>query len=169
MKPLADSLRETRSLPEGAQWAHVLRNHDELDLSRLAPEEREALRTVAPGASVHATADVLRASLVGRRITDARRNRTHILDVAERHFAEHGVDVGRSHQRCGRGGEPPPLGLGARLLLLLADAARDRLRHVAQVGQAQRHVVARRRVGRGVAARAGAWVVKSVYTGDLKI
>ena len=35
-RPLARALRATRKLPPGAQWAHFLRNHDELDLGRLA-------------------------------------------------------------------------------------------------------------------------------------
>jgi maltose alpha-D-glucosyltransferase / alpha-amylase len=39
-RPLAQALRETRSLPEGAQWAHFLRNHDELDLGHLDKDVR---------------------------------------------------------------------------------------------------------------------------------
>ena len=39
-RPLADALRATRKLPETAQWAHFLRNHDELDLGRLAAADR---------------------------------------------------------------------------------------------------------------------------------
>ena len=42
-RPLADSLRATRHLPHGCQWAHFLRNHDELDLGRLTEEQREAV------------------------------------------------------------------------------------------------------------------------------
>jgi len=41
-RPLSAALRATRALPRGAQWAHFLRNHDELDLGRLAAGEREA-------------------------------------------------------------------------------------------------------------------------------
>jgi maltose alpha-D-glucosyltransferase/alpha-amylase len=37
---LAQALRETRKLPPTAQWAHFLRNHDELDLGRLAAADR---------------------------------------------------------------------------------------------------------------------------------
>jgi maltose alpha-D-glucosyltransferase/alpha-amylase len=40
-RPLAKALRETRPRPASAQWAIFLRNHDELDLGRLEPEERE--------------------------------------------------------------------------------------------------------------------------------
>jgi maltose alpha-D-glucosyltransferase/alpha-amylase len=38
--PLAAALEATRQLPETAQWAHFLRNHDELDLGRLTEEQR---------------------------------------------------------------------------------------------------------------------------------
>ena len=40
-RPLADALRATRRLPPAAQWGHFLRNHDELDLGRLAPQDRQ--------------------------------------------------------------------------------------------------------------------------------
>ena len=39
-EPLAGALRETRNIPERAQWAQFLRNHDELDLGRLTEEQR---------------------------------------------------------------------------------------------------------------------------------
>jgi maltose alpha-D-glucosyltransferase / alpha-amylase len=42
-RPLAEALRQTRSLPEGAQWAHFLRNHDELDLGHLDGDVRAAV------------------------------------------------------------------------------------------------------------------------------
>ncbi|GAA0802332.1 alpha-amylase family protein [Spirilliplanes yamanashiensis] len=35
-----DALRDTPALPAGAQWATFLRNHDEVDLSRLTAEQR---------------------------------------------------------------------------------------------------------------------------------
>jgi maltose alpha-D-glucosyltransferase / alpha-amylase len=40
-RPLAEALRATSKVPAGAQWAHFLRNHDELDLGRLTDTERE--------------------------------------------------------------------------------------------------------------------------------
>ena len=40
-RPLAAALQATRKLPPTAQWAHFLRNHDELDLGRLRPDERK--------------------------------------------------------------------------------------------------------------------------------
>jgi maltose alpha-D-glucosyltransferase/alpha-amylase len=42
-RPLASALTATRNIPESAQWAHFLRNHDELDLGRLQPSERDAV------------------------------------------------------------------------------------------------------------------------------
>jgi maltose alpha-D-glucosyltransferase/alpha-amylase len=41
LQPLTWALTETRSRPREAQWAHFLRSHDELDLGRLAPEQRQ--------------------------------------------------------------------------------------------------------------------------------
>jgi maltose alpha-D-glucosyltransferase/alpha-amylase len=42
-RPLASALNATRKIPARAQWAHFLRNHDELDLGRLADSDREAV------------------------------------------------------------------------------------------------------------------------------
>jgi maltose alpha-D-glucosyltransferase / alpha-amylase len=42
-RPLAGALAATRNIPAGAQWAYFLRNHDELDLGRLADDQREAV------------------------------------------------------------------------------------------------------------------------------
>lgn len=42
VRPLADALEATRALPPACQWAHFLRNHDELDLGRLTEEQRAA-------------------------------------------------------------------------------------------------------------------------------
>jgi maltose alpha-D-glucosyltransferase/alpha-amylase len=39
-EPIIDGLRDTPQLPEGGQWATFLRNHDEIDLSRLTAEQR---------------------------------------------------------------------------------------------------------------------------------
>jgi maltose alpha-D-glucosyltransferase/alpha-amylase len=38
---VVDALRDTPKLPDGAQWATFLRNHDEVDLSRLTAEQRQ--------------------------------------------------------------------------------------------------------------------------------
>ncbi len=39
--PLVEALQATRNIPLTAQWAHFLRNHDELDLGRLTDEQRQ--------------------------------------------------------------------------------------------------------------------------------
>ncbi|HEV7961979.1 MAG TPA: alpha-amylase family glycosyl hydrolase, partial [Actinoplanes sp.] len=40
-EPIIDALMDTPALPIGAQWATFLRNHDEVDLSRLTAEQRD--------------------------------------------------------------------------------------------------------------------------------
>ncbi|MDI6097846.1 alpha-amylase family protein [Actinoplanes sp. NEAU-A12] len=40
-EPIIDALRDTPQLPAGGQWATFLRNHDEIDLSRLTAEQRK--------------------------------------------------------------------------------------------------------------------------------
>ncbi|GAC1423506.1 MAG: alpha-amylase family protein [Acidobacteriaceae bacterium] len=40
-RPLVKALKATRQRPATAQWGQFLRNHDELDLGRLEPEQRE--------------------------------------------------------------------------------------------------------------------------------
>jgi maltose alpha-D-glucosyltransferase/alpha-amylase len=47
--PLVQALEDTRALPPTAQWAHFLRNHDELDLAQLEDDERaEVFAAFAP-------------------------------------------------------------------------------------------------------------------------
>jgi maltose alpha-D-glucosyltransferase/alpha-amylase len=43
VKPLEAALEATSKIPEYAQWASFLRNHDELDLGRLTKEQRETV------------------------------------------------------------------------------------------------------------------------------
>ncbi|WP_159711356.1 alpha-amylase family protein [Geminicoccus flavidas] len=40
-RPVVDMLRNTPEIPKTGQWAHFLRNHDELDLGRLSDADRE--------------------------------------------------------------------------------------------------------------------------------
>ncbi|MDB4945110.1 MAG: putative glycosyl hydrolase, 13 family [Labilithrix sp.] len=42
-RPLAKALEQTRGRPATAQWAHFLRNHDEIDLGRLTEEQRQTV------------------------------------------------------------------------------------------------------------------------------
>lgn len=41
IKPLEDALKATRKIPDAAQWAVFLRNHDELDIERLPKRRRD--------------------------------------------------------------------------------------------------------------------------------
>lgn len=41
IEPLVEALKATLDIPERAQWANFLRNHDELDLGRLSKAQRE--------------------------------------------------------------------------------------------------------------------------------
>ena len=48
-EPVAEALKTSPKLPERAQWATFLRNHDELDLSRLSKDQQqEVFRAFAP-------------------------------------------------------------------------------------------------------------------------
>ena len=52
-EPVAEQLRSSPKMPAMAQWATFLRNHDELDLSRLSPEQmQEVFRAFAPKADM---------------------------------------------------------------------------------------------------------------------
>ena len=52
-EPLVEGLTSAVRLPPGAQWVSFLRNHDELDLSRLTDEQRgDAFRAFAPRADM---------------------------------------------------------------------------------------------------------------------
>ncbi len=41
--PLREKLEASKNLPRTAQWAHFLRNHDELDIGRLPDEQQQAV------------------------------------------------------------------------------------------------------------------------------
>jgi maltose alpha-D-glucosyltransferase/alpha-amylase len=43
VRPLVKALERTRVRPETSQWAHFLRNNDELDLGRLTEEQRQTV------------------------------------------------------------------------------------------------------------------------------
>jgi maltose alpha-D-glucosyltransferase/alpha-amylase len=51
--PLVWALQQTAHKPRHAQWVHFLRSHDELDLGRLAPEQRQRVfQALAPEPSM---------------------------------------------------------------------------------------------------------------------
>lgn len=43
IQPLRKAMKDTRDIPEMAQWAQFLRNHDEVDLGRLTDEQRNRI------------------------------------------------------------------------------------------------------------------------------
>lgn len=43
IQPLVEALKATRNIAPASQWAHFLRNHDELDLGRLTEQQRQAV------------------------------------------------------------------------------------------------------------------------------
>ena len=56
-EPLIEALTTAVRLPEGGQWVSFLRNHDELDLSRLTDEQRgDVFRAFAPRSKCGCTA-----------------------------------------------------------------------------------------------------------------
>jgi maltose alpha-D-glucosyltransferase/alpha-amylase len=53
-EPVVQALRDTPHLPTGAQWATFLRNHDEIDLSRLTAAQRaEVFEQFGPDPDMH--------------------------------------------------------------------------------------------------------------------
>ena len=40
LKPFTAAIEQTKKIPEASQWAHFLRNHDEIDLGRLTEKQR---------------------------------------------------------------------------------------------------------------------------------
>jgi maltose alpha-D-glucosyltransferase/alpha-amylase len=74
-EPLIEALTIAVKLPEGGQWVSFLRNHDELDLSRLTDEQRgDVFRAFAPRPEMR---------LYGRGI---RRRLAPMLDGDQRHI-----------------------------------------------------------------------------------
>jgi len=43
LKPFTIAIEQTKKIPEASQWAHFLRNHDEIDLGRLTEKQRNAV------------------------------------------------------------------------------------------------------------------------------
>ncbi|TDE14493.1 alpha-amylase family protein [Dyadobacter psychrotolerans] len=49
LKPFTTAIEQTKKIPEASQWAHFLRNHDEIDLGRLTEKQRnEVYRKFGP-------------------------------------------------------------------------------------------------------------------------
>jgi maltose alpha-D-glucosyltransferase/alpha-amylase len=71
VRPLEHALQATKSIPQYAQWASFLRNHDELDLGRLTRQQRELVyEKFAPDKSMQLYGRGIRrrlASMLGSR------------------------------------------------------------------------------------------------------
>ena len=77
-RPLARALRALPALPVPVQWANFLRNHDELDLGRLTPDERARVYAAfAPEADMQ-----LYGRGVRRRLAPMLRNDRRRLELA---------------------------------------------------------------------------------------
>jgi maltose alpha-D-glucosyltransferase/alpha-amylase len=72
--PIVDAVGETADLPDACQWAVFLRNHDELSLSALTPEQRAPLlRAFAPDPRMLLHGDGIRRRLAPLLGNDRRR------------------------------------------------------------------------------------------------
>ncbi|TMJ93819.1 MAG: trehalose synthase [Actinobacteria bacterium] len=77
-RPLAEALRETAGIPGSDQWAVFLRNHDELDLGRLAENERrDVFRRFGPRKSMQ-----LYGRGIRRRLAPMLGRDRHLLELA---------------------------------------------------------------------------------------
>ena len=73
-EPIIDALRDTPILPAAAQWATFLRNHDEIDLSRLTTEQRnDVLAVFAPEENMQLYGRGIRRRLASMLENDRRR------------------------------------------------------------------------------------------------
>jgi maltose alpha-D-glucosyltransferase/alpha-amylase len=53
LKPFKTAIEQTKKIPESSQWAHFLRNHDEIDLGRLTDQQRkEVYKKFGPDTSM---------------------------------------------------------------------------------------------------------------------
>ncbi len=82
-RPVVEALEQTAGIPESDQWANFLRNHDEIDLGRLADDER---RRRLPGVRPRSRNAALRPRHPPPARADARRrpapDRARVLDPA---------------------------------------------------------------------------------------
>ncbi|MBW8855049.1 MAG: trehalose synthase, partial [Bradyrhizobium sp.] len=73
-EPLRQCLTSLPKLPQSAQWAQFLRNHDELDLGRLPPEQRDRVYAAfAPEPKMQLYGRGIRRRLAGMLGNDRRR------------------------------------------------------------------------------------------------
>ncbi|MBB5874396.1 maltose alpha-D-glucosyltransferase/alpha-amylase [Allocatelliglobosispora scoriae] len=96
-----EALRDTPELPPGAQWATFLRNHDEVDLSRLTAEQRaEVFAEFGPDPELHQ----LYGRGIRRRLAPMLGNDRRRLELAYAlQFALRGTPVIRYGEEIGMG------------------------------------------------------------------
>ena len=149
------ALRATRKLPPTAQWAHFLRNHDELDLGRLAaPERRQVFDAFAPEASMQLYGRGIRrrsAPMLGDAAAAAARLQPRALAAR---------DAGPPLRRRDRHGrEPPPQGArrdpNADAMVGGAATAASRPRRARPAGRSRGPIRLSAGQRRGAAARPG--------------
>jgi maltose alpha-D-glucosyltransferase/alpha-amylase len=99
-EPLVEALHTTPPVPEGAQWATFLRNHDELDLSTLTDEQRtDVFRAFAPRADMRLYGRGIRRRLAPM----LRGDRRHIELAYALQFSMPGTAVLRYGEEIGMG------------------------------------------------------------------
>ena len=99
-EPLVDALRSAPALQDMAQWATFLRNHDELDLSRLTEQQRrDAFRAFAPRPNMRLYGRGIRRRLAPMLGGDPR----HIRLAYALQFALPGTPVLRYGEEIGMG------------------------------------------------------------------
>ena len=96
-EPLIDALKTPVRLPSGGQWVTFLRNHDELDLSRLTDEQRsDVFRAFAPRADMR-----LYGRGIRRRLAPMLRDRRRIELAYALQFSLRGTPVIRYGEEIG--------------------------------------------------------------------
>jgi maltose alpha-D-glucosyltransferase / alpha-amylase len=99
VRPLARALRATAKIPEYAQWASFLRNHDELDLGRLTKEQRNLVyEKFGPDESMQ-----LYARGIRRRLAPMLGSRPHLELAYSLMFSLPGTPVLRYGDEIGMG------------------------------------------------------------------
>jgi maltose alpha-D-glucosyltransferase/alpha-amylase len=105
-EPIIDALRDTPVLPHGGQWATFLRNHDEVDLSRLTAEQRaEVFAQFGPDEDMQLYGRGIRRRLAPMLGNDRRRiELAYALQFSLRGtpVLRYGEEIGRPHSERAR-------------------------------------------------------------------
>ncbi|MEE3918418.1 hypothetical protein V2I01_07010 [Micromonospora sp. BRA006-A] len=97
---IIDALRDTPKLPTGGQWATFLRNHDEIDLSRLTADQRnDVLAKFGPDENMQLYGRGIRRRLAPMLGNDRR----HIELAYSLQFSLRGTPVLRYGEEIGMG------------------------------------------------------------------